>query len=761
MKKLVLISIALLIAAGVLGQTPQKMSYQCVVRNTSGTLVTNQAVGLKISILQGSTTGTVVFSETFNPNPQTNANGLLTVEIGSGTTTTGTLAGIDWGAGSFYLKTETDPAGGTNYTIAGTSQLLSVPYAMYAKSAANGFSGNYNDLSNKPSIFNGAWTDISGKPTSLTGFGISDAMSTTHAANGITSSLILNWNTAFSWGDHEGLYKASTYTPNWVEVTGKPVFASVATTGTFADLLSKPTTLPGYGITDAMSTAHAANNITAANITNWNAAFGWGTHTGLYRPISYVPTWSEVTSKPTTLEGYGITNAMSTSHPANAITTTNITNWTSVFGWGNHATAGYAVYPSLTGNAAKFLTNNGAAVSWGTLSTAAISGSYNDLINKPVISPKMTDGSNTGDMLYWNGSAWVTIPVGTAGQYLQLSASKIPVWAGPQLITITTTAISSILANSAISGGNISSDGGASVIVRGICWNTSGSPITANSKTENGGGTGTFTSTMNGLSPNTLYYVRAYAVNSAGTSYGDQKNFTTSPVASDPQWSIFNPNLNYGSVTDINGNTYKTILIGTQTWMAQSLRTTKFNDGTSVPELPADYTNYVTPGYSVRVPDDVTTFGLCYNWYTLDAAANGGRNVCPTGWHVPTDDEWMTLENYLINNGYNYDGTIGGANNYAVFGRNKIAKALGSASLIWIQSVGEGSIGNEDYPEKRNMSGFSALPFVSPGDVGYYWTSTSALTTLAWDRLFINGEQGPRREANFKYQPLLVRCVKD
>ena len=118
-----------------LGQSPEKMSYQAVIRNSSNQLVTNQAVGMKISILQGSISGTSVYEEIYNPNPTTNANGLLTVEIGGGVPVSGSFASIDWSAGPFFIKTETDPNGGTNYSIIGTSQLLSVPYALHAKTA--------------------------------------------------------------------------------------------------------------------------------------------------------------------------------------------------------------------------------------------------------------------------------------------------------------------------------------------------------------------------------------------------------------------------------------------------------------------------------------------------------------------------------------------------------------------------------------------------------------------------------------------------
>ena len=114
-------------------QAPQKMSYQAVIRNASNTLIVNTAVGVKISVLQTSASGTVVYSERHTPT--TNANGLATFEIGGGTILTGTFAGINWANGPYFIKTETDTAGGTNYTISGTSQLASVPYALFA---ANG-----------------------------------------------------------------------------------------------------------------------------------------------------------------------------------------------------------------------------------------------------------------------------------------------------------------------------------------------------------------------------------------------------------------------------------------------------------------------------------------------------------------------------------------------------------------------------------------------------------------------------------------------
>ena len=133
MKRIFTILVAVLITATVWAQAPQKMSYQSVVRDASNNLTTNQAVGMQISILQDSVNGTAVYVE--RQFPTTNANGLVSIEIGIGTVVSGNFTAIDWANGPYFIKTETDLNGGSNYTITGTSQLLSVPYALHANFA--------------------------------------------------------------------------------------------------------------------------------------------------------------------------------------------------------------------------------------------------------------------------------------------------------------------------------------------------------------------------------------------------------------------------------------------------------------------------------------------------------------------------------------------------------------------------------------------------------------------------------------------------
>ncbi|MFM7031145.1 MAG: hypothetical protein ACKOX4_01355, partial [Bacteroidota bacterium] len=121
----------LMVASQVFAQVPERFTHQAVMRGASGQLLSNQSIGVQVSVLSGSASGSAVYVERHTAT--TNANGLMSIEIGGGVAQSGTFAGINWGGASFYLKVEADLAGGTNYGISSTSQLLSVPFALYAK----------------------------------------------------------------------------------------------------------------------------------------------------------------------------------------------------------------------------------------------------------------------------------------------------------------------------------------------------------------------------------------------------------------------------------------------------------------------------------------------------------------------------------------------------------------------------------------------------------------------------------------------------
>lgn len=188
MKKILLVMGILLGSHMAFAQVPEKMSYQAIIRNAGGQVLPNQSIAIKASILQGSPAGAAVYSERLAGN--TNTNGLITLEIGSGTVLTGTFNTINWSTGSYYLKTETDLAGGTNYTITGTSQLLSVPYAMFAKSAGTVNAGSFaipyvNTFNNAGNLFS---LTNDGDGTSLEGVN-NAATSNIAAVRGIVSNV--------------------------------------------------------------------------------------------------------------------------------------------------------------------------------------------------------------------------------------------------------------------------------------------------------------------------------------------------------------------------------------------------------------------------------------------------------------------------------------------------------------------------------------------------------------------------------------------
>jgi uncharacterized protein (TIGR02145 family) len=323
------------------------------------------------------------------------------------------------------------------------------------------------------------------------------------------------------------------------------------------------------------------------------------------------------------------------------------------------------------------------------------------------------------------------------------------------LASITTTAVSNITGTTAVSGGNITNNGGSLVTQRGVCYSTSANPTTANSTIISGSGIGSFTSNLTGLTANTTYYVRAYAINSAGTAYGNQVSFTTTSGGSG---IVSNP----GPGVTYNGYNYPTIILGNgQEWMSQNLRTTQYSDGTAIPlvtdpnQWAANYNNGTTLPMMCWYNNDqasytANNFGALYNWYAVNPLTNGNKNVCPAGWHVPTDAEWSTFINYL-------DPNADGGNNPNIAG----GKMKSTGTQYWLSP-------NQD---ATNESGFSGHPcgyrssigtlFSSVGSVGNWWSSMDFSSDYAWVR-YLNYDYGSAgRNYSFKTGGLSVRCLRD
>ncbi len=348
---------------------------------------------------------------------------------------------------------------------------------------------------------------------------------------------------------------------------------------------------------------------------------------------------------------------------------------------------------------------------------------WNTATNPTIANSKTVDGSGTGLFTsYLTGlnpgtvyyvRAYATNSVGTA-YALEQSFTTLSAFAIPTLAA--TTAASAVILNTAVSGGNVITDGGATVTARGVCWSTSSNPTTANPKTTDGTGIGIFNSTLTGLSPATVYYVRSYATNSAGTGYGAEINFTSSTAG--------------------------TVTICSQVWMDKNLSISNYRNGDPIP-LVTDATawsNLTTGAYCFYNNDPSTeaVYGRLYNWY----AASDPRGLAPVGWHMPTEAEWRTL----------------GA---CVGGLSTAGGPLKEAGTSHWLSPNTGA---------TNSSGFTALPggyrtdfgtFAAIGEYGHWWgpdafNATHGLGAGVWNFNVVLNIIGADKRQGWN-----VRCIKN
>ena len=323
-----------------------------------------------------------------------------------------------------------------------------------------------------------------------------------------------------------------------------------------------------------------------------------------------------------------------------------------------------------------------------------------------------------------------------------------------EMPTVFTLEVMDVSASMATVTGNVTAAGGASITARGVCWSTAQNPTLNDSHTDDGNGLGIFTSHITGLTPDTTYYVRAYATNSAGTAFGEQRSFTTRP----PFYCGID------TVTDYDGNVYQTVEIGQQCWLKENLRTTHYADGTEIPVGTGLSENIAYRYYPNNSSSNVPNYGYMYNWTATmhgesssNANPSGVQGICPPGWHVPSKAEFEQLINFVS------------SQSQYVCDNNNIARAL-AAPLGWLCWSDDDYICYPAYYTwLSNATGYSALPAGqwsgSANDFGRvctFWSSTSdvingnlsAFPFVVGDGVDING-------SHLKAYAHSVRCLLD
>lgn len=330
------------------------------------------------------------------------------------------------------------------------------------------------------------------------------------------------------------------------------------------------------------------------------------------------------------------------------------------------------------------------------------------------------------------------------------SCNKVEVGELPRL---STDSVFTVSRTSACFSGTILDEGSDSIIDKGFCWSLESEPtLEDQSKAHFPFKDGHLGNCISGLMPGTMYYARAYASNSAGTAYGNQLSFTTKTADIMVQ---FNPALSYGSVLDIDGNSYNTISIGSQEWMAENLKTTRYHDGNPIPLLTVNPSESETlsSGYC-WYQNNETVFkdmlGAYYNWFAVNTS-----KVCPSGWHVPSDEEWKILEMFLGMSSEQADST-------GYRGTNEGEKIKETGTYNWVEE----SLG------ANNLSGFTALPgglaseegrpvFAGEGIWGVWWSASEHDPDMAWNRIVSWNTSSITRGYFYKSGLLNIRCVKD
>jgi uncharacterized protein (TIGR02145 family) len=668
MKRLFAILTVVLLAANMRAQSPEKISYQAVIRDGDNKLVTTQ-VGMQISILQGSESGTSVYVETQTPTP--NLNGLVTIEIGTGTTTDD-FSAINWAVGPYFIKTETAVAAPlTTYTIEGISQILSVPYAFHAKTAET-ISGGITETDPVFSV----WDKTQGisitesQIINLKHFTTSDETDPKVGSN--TTNYVSKWNgsslVSSSIFDNGKLGIGTDNPASALHVAG--LLNPTPPSDSYGVHIGSCSSWPSAGLEivagpigagwidfHVNGSANGIQDMSCRIFADANSALSFftGSQGGYGAERLFISNSGNVgigtTSTPTKLVVDGVITA----------TGGTSANWNTSYGWGNHASAGYLTSYTETDPTVEAITgivkSNGTIVSAATAGTDYLTptGSAALLTDFPILNQNTTGNAATATV-----------------------AEMVTEAAQPNITSLGT------LTNLVVNG-------------------TTTVPTPVN------------------------------ATDAATKAYVDILLEKIERIESFLGVGV--------TVTDFDGNTYNAIKIGTQVWMTENLKTTKYNDGTDIPLVTDEtaWSNLTTPGYCLYANniDNFATYGVLYNWHTVNTGI-----LCPTDWHVPSDAEWSVLISYLGG------GSVAGGK----------LKEAGTAH--WVTPNAGAT----------NESGFTALPggyrsyigtFHYIGEYGVWWSATESNSDIGCNWAMYNFSSIVDYGTPSKLYGFSVRCVRD
>ena len=519
-------------------QAPQKINFQSILRNTNGEVVANKAVSLRISILSGSITGNTVYSETHTKT--TDASGLISLQIGNGTVLSGVFSAILWGNAAYFIKLEADFNGGSNYVLLGTQELMSVPYALYASKTDTSVLNLTNRFSSK--------LNISDTASMLTNYrnGLNNKLNTSD-----TFFMLTNYwaglNNKVNISDTSTMLKPYLRKSDTiVSVETDPVFNTSIANGISGidtaywnrklNTADTSNMLANYiiGLNNKVNVSDTASML-ANYLTGINAKVNITDTTAMLIPyLRYADTTNMLANYLTGIKAkVNITDTIGMLVPylRDADTSAMLANYlTGINAKVNIADTSDMLNPYL---------RKADAITSGSIETdpvfnisvaKGITGIDTGYWNRKLNISDFPLGTTPGNIQYWNGTTWVNLAPGLPGQVISMSSTGIPSWSGAAFPTLTTSSISAITSTSAYAEGNISSDGGASVMARGLVYGTTSNPTLSNSVLTIGSGVGGYAGTISGLTPNTTYYIRAYATNSPGTGYGNEITFQTLPV---------------------------------------------------------------------------------------------------------------------------------------------------------------------------------------------------------------------------------------